>query len=144
LRLWGEIAVALTHTTNVLPNKHVTTTPFEVLKGHRADVTNLRALGCVTYVGKPAQTRHKLENRGTKMYLVGYGEPFGTKGWRLWDPKTDKIVTSRDVIFDESAGVPAEEREKYDLNLRDLITEDDDPETPIKEYVVEKDHRRTH
>ena len=36
------------------------------------------------------------------MYIfVGYGG--GTKGYRLWDPTTHKIIIKRDVKFNESS-----------------------------------------
>ena len=43
----------------------------------------------------------KLEDRSTPMVLLGYEE--GTKAYRLYDPCRDKVVVSRDVVFDEKA-----------------------------------------
>ena len=33
--------------------------------------------------------------------FLGYQK--GVKGFKLWDPKVNKVVTNRDVIFDEKA-----------------------------------------
>ena len=43
----------------------------------------------------------KLEDRSTPMVFLGYVE--GTKAHRLYDPHRDKVLVSRDVVFDEEA-----------------------------------------
>ena len=43
----------------------------------------------------------KLEDRSTPMVFLGYTE--GTKAYRLYDPCGDKVLVSRDVVFDEKA-----------------------------------------
>ncbi|KAL8112094.1 hypothetical protein AgCh_019701 [Apium graveolens] len=43
----------------------------------------------------------KIDARARKYVFVGY-DPNG-KGWRCMDPKTLKVVTSRDVVFDETS-----------------------------------------
>ena len=35
------------------------------------------------------------------MVLLGYEE--GTKAYRLYNPRGDKVLVSRDVVFDEKA-----------------------------------------
>ena len=48
----------------------------------------------------PPVKHRKLDPKGIPCWHVGYGDV--TKGWRLWDPVTRKIIVSRDVTFDES------------------------------------------
>jgi len=48
---------------------------------------------------KPVLT--KLEDRSTPMVLLDYAE--GTKAYRVYDPYGDKVLVSRDVVFDEKA-----------------------------------------
>ena len=46
---------------------------------------------------KPILT--KLEDRSTPMVFLGYAE--GTKAYRFYDPRGDKVLVSCDVLFDE-------------------------------------------
>ncbi|GKD10648.1 retrotransposon protein, putative, ty1-copia subclass [Tanacetum coccineum] len=59
----------------------------------------LRIFGCVAY---PHNKQGKLELRAVKCILLGY--PEGVKGYRLYrlDDESPKIVTSRNVVFNES------------------------------------------
>jgi hypothetical protein len=35
------------------------------------------------------------------MCFLGYGK--GVKGYKFWDPTANKVVISRDVVFDENS-----------------------------------------
>lgn len=43
--------------------------------------------------------RIKLDNRGEKCIFIGYNEE--SKAYKLYNPLTNKVVVSRDVIFNE-------------------------------------------
>ena len=58
----------------------------------------LQTFGCIRKT-KPVLT--KLEDRSTPMVFLGYEE--GTKAYRLYDPRGDKVLVSRDVVFNEKA-----------------------------------------
>ncbi|GKB48936.1 retrotransposon protein, putative, ty1-copia subclass [Tanacetum coccineum] len=74
-------------------------TPMEMWSGHPSDYGMLRIFGCVAY---PHNKQGKLEPRAIKCVLLGY--PEGVKGYRLYrlDGESPKIVTSRNVVFNES------------------------------------------
>jgi len=44
-----------------------------------------------------------LDSKAVKCVFIGYGAPTGIKGYRLYNPATKKIFTSRDVSFDEDS-----------------------------------------
>ncbi|GKB03301.1 retrovirus-related pol polyprotein from transposon TNT 1-94 [Tanacetum coccineum] len=71
-------------------------TPMEMWSGHPSDYGMLRIFGCVAY------KKGKLKPRAVKCVLLGY--PRGVKGYRLYrlDDESPKIVTSRNVVFNES------------------------------------------
>nr|GEW71489.1 zinc finger, CCHC-type [Tanacetum cinerariifolium] len=74
-------------------------TPVKMWSGHPSDYGMLRTFGCVTY---SYVKQGKLEPRAVKCILLGY--PEGVKGYRLYrlDNGSPKIVTSRNVVFNES------------------------------------------
>ncbi|GJU50061.1 reverse transcriptase domain-containing protein [Tanacetum coccineum] len=74
-------------------------TPIEMWSGYPSDYGMLRIFGCVAY---PHDKQGKLEPRAVKCVLLGY--PEGVKGYRLYrlDDESPKIVTSRNVVFNES------------------------------------------
>ena len=57
--------------------------------------------GCVAYAHIPKQEREKFDEKGEKNIFVGYIDE--SKGYRLYNPKINKMVISRDVIFNESS-----------------------------------------
>jgi hypothetical protein len=76
-------------------------TPIEVWSGSPADYSQLRVFGCTTYAHVD---NGKLEPRAVKCIFLGYQS--GVKGYNLWNPQTEKVVISRNVIFNESAMLP--------------------------------------
>ena len=56
----------------------------------------MRFFGCTAYAHID---NGKLEPRAIKCVFVGYGS--GVKGYKLWDPETNKVFMSRSVVFNE-------------------------------------------
>ncbi|KAK9873393.1 hypothetical protein WA026_022456 [Henosepilachna vigintioctopunctata] len=81
--------------TSCLDNK----TPYEVWHSRKPNVEKLRIFGSKAMVHIPKEKRRKWDKKATSMIFVGYSE--NIKGFRLYDPTTRKIVTSRDVTIDE-------------------------------------------
>ena len=48
-----------------------------------------------------SEERSKLDTKSRQCIFLGY--PKGVKGFKLWDPKANKVVISRDVVFDEKS-----------------------------------------
>ena len=55
--------------------------------------------GCLCYTHIPSSLRQKWDSKAGKGLFVGYGSY--EKGYRIYDLKTEKIVLSRSVIFNE-------------------------------------------
>lgn len=100
--LWAEAAATASYLRNRLPATGINMTPVEAFYGYKPRVQHLRTFGSTAYVQVPKEKRAnaKLSPRSTRGVLVGYS--FGTvKGYRIWMPKWNKVVISRDVIFNE-------------------------------------------
>ena len=72
---------------------------FEAWYGRKPSVSFLWTFGCISHVRKAKRVLTKLEDRSTPMVFLVYAE--GTKSYRLYDPRGDKVLVSRDVVFDE-------------------------------------------
>lgn len=73
--------------------------PFEMWCNKKPNVSNLRVFGCICYARVPGSIRaNKLDDKRVKCKFVGYTD----QGYRLWNNNENKIIHSRNVIFDES------------------------------------------
>lgn len=94
--LWGEAirtaALLLNRSPTFALNGGI---PAVKWYGHN-DLQKIRTFGCKAYA-YVLPIPDKLSSRAIETRLVGYCD----NGYRLWDIKDDKIITSRDVKFDE-------------------------------------------
>lgn len=96
---WAEAVSTACFLVNRSPSTSIELkTPEEVWSGNSPDYSNIKIFGCPAYVHV---NEGKLEPRSKKCIFLGYTS--GVKGFRVWCPKTCRIITSRNIIFDESA-----------------------------------------
>ncbi|CAI5480172.1 unnamed protein product [Closterium sp. Yama58-4] len=81
--------------TKVLPG----TTPFEAWTGTKPNLSLRRTFGCLCYYHTPDPLRHKLQPKARAAIFLGIAA--NERAWRVWDLGERRIVTSRDVVFDE-------------------------------------------
>ena len=99
-RFWGEAVSTVVYVLNRCPTKSLdNVTPFEAWHKKKPNVSHLRTFGCVAHVKQNGSGINKLSDRSSKMLFIGYES--GTKGYRFNNPASNKLVISRDVIFDE-------------------------------------------
>lgn len=98
---WAKAVNTTVYILNRSPIKAVLNkTPYQAWHGQKPQVHQLKVFGCVAYAHILKQEREKFDEKGVKNIFVGYSNE--SKGYHLYNPKTNKIVISRDVIFDES------------------------------------------
>ena len=72
-------------------------TPYEKWYGRKPNVSHLRVFGCIAYSHIPDSQRRKLDKKAQKYRFVGYCKD--SKGYRLFDEESQKVVKRRDVLF---------------------------------------------
>lgn len=71
----------------------------KIWSGSKVDLSRVKIFGTPVMVHVPKEKRVKWDPKSTKMIFIGY-DP-NTKCYRSANPKTHKIIISRDVIFHE-------------------------------------------
>ncbi|KAG6404541.1 hypothetical protein SASPL_136790 [Salvia splendens] len=74
-------------------------TPQEAWSGRKPRIAHLRVFGSKAYAHVPDQTRSKLDDRSKPFIFIGYDS--NTKGYKLYDPTSQKTMISRDVEIDK-------------------------------------------
>jgi hypothetical protein len=99
-RYWAEAVRHSVFLLNRLPTKILSDkTPHEVWTGRKPSPGHLKVFGCTAYAKVVKPHLKKLDDRSRK--LVYFGVEEGSKAYRLYDPATNKIVVSRDTVFEE-------------------------------------------
>jgi hypothetical protein len=99
----------------------------------------MRVFGCPAYVHVDKSQRRKRDDRAWKGVFVGYAPE--SPAWLVYNPTTRRVVSSRNVVFDESAiismGESCPAREMLDAEAGDDSTSDEaareKPDTFVKE-----------
>src|SRR5690606_39271829 len=99
--LWGEAVRHSTYLINRIATKTlITQRQYEAFKGIKPNINHIRVFGCIAYTNIEAKNLKKLDNRSRTLVHLGT-EPC-SKAYRLLNPTQQKIVVSRDVIFNEN------------------------------------------
>lgn len=136
---WFDAVLAAVHVRNRLPHKaNEGKTPIEVFTGVKPDVSYMKVFGCLAYVMIQDGMRTKLDSKVKKCIFIGYGQDEGVKGYRLYDPETNRVIVSRNVSFNESEfmNVDSGESEKIMVPVGEVenASEHGDSETQNGSY----------
>jgi transposase InsO family protein len=99
--LWAEAVVTANYIRNRSPTSKSTKTPWEQFTGNTPDVSGMRVFGTRAFVMVPKELRHKLDPVSEPGIFVGYSA--SSKAYRVLLDGSNKVVESRDVVFDETA-----------------------------------------
>ncbi|GJV80780.1 retrotransposon protein, putative, ty1-copia subclass [Tanacetum coccineum] len=118
-------------------------TPIKMWSGYPSDYGMLRIF---SYVAYPHDKQRKLEPRAVKCVLLGY--PEGVKGYKLYrlDDESPKIVTSRNVVFNESVMYKdalkdsgADQKDQEDGDDEDAGDQETDQPPDLRDYQLVQD-----
>ena len=104
LPLWGEaIMTAAYLLRRGLTQAHPIHTPCESWTGRKPNIANLHVFGCDVYYHIIKANRHgKLGENAARGIFVGYDYNNDTY-YRVFDVQTNKIITTRDVRFNDES-----------------------------------------
>lgn len=98
---WPEAINWTFHVLNRSPTLAVKdVTPQEAWSGIKPSVKHFKIRGCLAHAHIPTQKRGKLDNKSSTCIFLGISE--NTKGYRLFNVETNKVIVSRDVVFEEN------------------------------------------
>ena len=124
--LWPEVIPAAGYLLNRTPTKSLGwESPIGMLgritkkEDEKPMLGHIRSYGSRAYVYKHNRPRlDKLSAKALVGYLVGYDS---TNIWRIWIPSSGKIISTRDVTFDENRRyTPGEELPIQELAIKTL------------------------
>ena len=97
---WAEAVACAVYILNRSPTSSVEgKVPQEKWSGTKVNVSHFRVFGCIAFAHVPEELRKKLDDRSEKCIFIGYSEQ--SKEFWLYNPISNKFVTSRDVKFIE-------------------------------------------
>lgn len=93
-KFWAEAVAIAVYVLNRSPTRSLKNkTPYEAWHGKKPSVGHLRTFGCTAHVKLNGPGLTKLTDRSRKMVFLGY-EP-GTKGYKIFDPETNRPVVDQ-------------------------------------------------
>ena len=113
---WAEAVDCAIYLSNRSPTRSVWgKTPQEAWSGRKPGISHLKVFGSIAYAQVPKQKRSKLDDRSEKYVFIGYDSR--SKGYKLYNPSNGKVISSRDVVFDEEStwDWETQEGEQYDF-----------------------------
>jgi len=98
-KFWGEAVTIAAYILNKCPSKKLNLKVLEeAWCGRKPSVKHFKVFGSLCYKHVPDARRSKLEDKSEIMILIGY-HPTGA--YKLYNPVTQKVHISRDVIVNE-------------------------------------------
>ena len=100
-KFWGEAVTTAVYLLNRSSSKSMGgKTPYELWTGSVPGVQHLRTFGYVAHMKVTTPNLKKLDDRSRRTIFVGY-EP-GSKAYRVYDPVSQRVHVSRDLVFEEA------------------------------------------
>ena len=100
-KFWAEAVNTAVFLLNRLPTRALQhKTSYEAWHDYKPSLQNLKVFGCLCFTHIPQVKRDKLDRKAEAGIFVGYSNV--TKGYRVYQPATEKVIISRDIKFVEA------------------------------------------
>ena len=112
--------------------------PLEIWSGIPSDIVHCRTFGCAAWAHNALITRKKFDARSFKCVFLGCVD--GTKGYRLLNLESGKVIVERNAVFDEKS-FPL--KQEYDISCDDQslphlvkrTTQVEPDPSPMSDYI---------
>ncbi|RVW83084.1 Retrovirus-related Pol polyprotein from transposon TNT 1-94 [Vitis vinifera] len=137
---WAEGVATAVYLLNISPTKAVLNrTPYEAWYGRKPWVSHFKVFGSVAYTLIDSHNRSKLDEKSVKCIFIGYCSQ--SKGYKLYNLVSGKIIVSRNVVFDEKASwtwrippSPTPSHSPSSPNLSSSSSSQSSEETPPRKF----------
>jgi hypothetical protein len=108
---WSEAVMSATYTINRCPTLALKNAiSAELWYGRKQNIGKLKVFGCIAHLHIPKELRKgKLDTHSKACIMLGYC----ANGYRLWDIKTNRLVSGRDIIFDEKRTIKSLKKNEF-------------------------------
>jgi len=98
-KFWAEALQTAVHVRNRVTSRSLPPgiTPYHLWMKKTPDLAHLRIFGSDCFYTVPKHKTKKLDPRCRRAVFMGYSTQ--SKGYKLWDPESRKMIVSRDVTF---------------------------------------------
>ncbi len=105
-KFWAEALSTAVYVRNRVTSRSLprNITPYHLWMGNSPDLSYFRVFGSKCWYVIPKNKVRKLDARSKEGLMMGYSTQ--SKGYRIWDIETSKLIVSRDVTFLESSVDP--------------------------------------
>jgi hypothetical protein len=120
ISFWGDALLTAAYILNCVPSQLVSSTPYELWKGEKPNLQNLRPWGSASFVHSTTHKYEKLGPRARKHIFIRYSDSL--KGYVMYGEHTNEGMTeieSRDIDFSET-DFPSIGDANRDLDLYEL------------------------
>ena len=102
-KFWAEALATAIYIRNRVVSRCLphNITPHHRWIGEAPNVSHLRVFGCKCWFATPKSKLVKLDSRSKEGLMMGCSTQ--SKGYKIWDVESSKLVVSRDVEFNESS-----------------------------------------
>lgn len=128
---WGDAILTANYISNRIMTKsnEQNKSPLEIL-GQKVKLNRLATFGCIAYVHVPNHLRGKFDDTAVPCRFIGYSSEAhqdrsgGSNGFLVFNPETNTVDTSSDVIFNTSflKLLP----DPNELKIREVFNDDED------------------
>jgi hypothetical protein len=123
---------------NLVPHGNRSTSPFEMIRGHKPDLSRLRVFGCDVFIRPPGRRPSKLDNHAIRGRFLGYTSTL--KQIYYLEYNTSKVKVAANVRFDEGMStVPLAKLPPYVLQIRRALGQSTSLPSDDDEYIAAPD-----